>query len=157
MANTPATLAVQCLRSVVINMESMPWSEIQYLPIHYQEHVLPESFIQVTFNLWPKHIRGESTLLPVKTDMIISEVLLLLRQKLTLENELTARLFQNNLPLEDDDVFQTDIGDYDCVFSASCKLPISISRVAEESKRDWRTASDKDVSIYDVLFRRGEG
>ncbi|KAJ7340192.1 hypothetical protein OS493_002923 [Desmophyllum pertusum] len=61
--NTPASLVVQCLRSVVINMESMPRNELQYLPNPYQELFLPDSsFVQTKFNLWPRHVRGEALL-----------------------------------------------------------------------------------------------
>ena len=140
------SLSVQCLRSVAVNMTSMPRSELQYLPNHYQEQFRPESFIQVKFNLWPRHIRGESTILGVKKDMIISEVLLLLRQKLKLGSDLKVNVLKNCIHLEDDDILQTENEDYDCVFS-SCKPLTNISCLAGNPKRDLPTATMKDVSI----------
>ena len=133
-----------------MNMPRMPWSEFQYLPSHYQEYLLPESFNEVKFNLWPRHIRGERTVLAVKKDMVISEVLLLLKHKLKLGSGLKVDLFKNCLQIEDDDILQTENGDYDCVFSSS-RLLTSISCVPEESKRALRTTSHKDVSIRTPL------
>ena len=128
-------------------MESMPCSEFQYIPSHYQDLLLPESFIHVKFNLWPRHIRGESTILAVKKDMIISEVLLLLKQKIKLESDLKVCVFKGCLQMEDDGTLQTENASYDCVF-ASCKLVSNISCLAGESKRDLRASSNKDVSIH---------
>lgn len=147
--NTPASLVVQCLRSVVINMESMPRNEINYLPSPYQELVQPESFVETKFQLWPRYIRVESTTLMTKKDMIVGEILLLLRKKLQLGNDVEVRLFKNCLPLEEDDVIQEENGDYDCVFVPS-KMPTNISDAARIGKsRDViRTVrSNKDVSI----------
>ena len=124
----------------------MPLSELQYLPNHYKEQFQPELFIQVKFHLWPRHIRAESTILAVKKDMIISEVLLLLRQKLKLGSELEVNVFKNCIHMEDDDVLQTENEDYDCVFS-SCKPMTNVSCLAGYPKRDFLTASKKDVSI----------
>lgn len=146
MDHAPASLSVQCLRSVAVNMSSMPRSELQYLPNHYQEQFRPESFIQVKFNLWPRHIRGESTILALKKDMIISEVLLLLRQKLKLGSDLKVDVFKNCTHMEDDDVLQTEDEDYDCVIK-SCKPLTNILCLAGNPKRDLPTATMKDVSI----------
>jgi len=131
-------------------MESMPCSEFQYIPSHYQDLLLPESFIHVKFNLWPRHIRGESTILAVKKDMIISEVLLLLRQKFKLESDLKVCVFKDCLQMEDDDTLQTENADYYCVF-ASCKLVSNISCLAGESKRDLRASSNKDVIVASLV------
>ena len=148
--NTPASLVVQCLRSVVINMESMPRNELQYLPNPYQELFLPDSsFVQTKFNLWPRHVRGGSTTLMVKQDMIISEIQLLLRQKLQLGSDWEVHVFKRSLPLEDDEVFQEEKGGYDCVFTSS-KLPTNISSLAArigKSQEVLSTTSNKDVSI----------
>ena len=149
MENTPASLVVQCLRSVVINMESMPWNELQYLPSPYQELAQPESFVQTKFKLWPRYIRGESTTLMIKKGMIVSEILLLLRQKLELGSDLEVCLFKSCLPLEEHDVIQEGNGDYGCVFVPS-KIPTNISDAAQLGKsRDVirTTQSNKDVSI----------
>ena len=149
MENTPASLVVQCLRSVVINMESMPRNELKYLPSPYQELVQPESFVQAKFKLWPRYIRGESTTVMAKKSMIVSEILLLLRQKLQLGSDSEVCLFKSCLPLEEDDVIQEENGDYGCVFVPS-KMPKNIPGVARIGKsRDvTRTAqSNKDVSI----------
>ena len=137
------SLAVQCLRSVVVNLTSMPSRELQFLPSHYQEHLRSESFTQVKFQLWPRHIRGDSIILAVKKDMIISEVLLLLGQKLKLGSDLKVQVFQNCLHMEDDDLLQTESGDYNCVFS-SCK-PLAQN---SDCKQDLLAASNNDVSIY---------
>ena len=147
--NTPASLVVQCLRSVVINMDSMPRNELQYLPSPYQELVQPESFVETKFQLWPRYIRAESTTLMMKKGMIVSEILLLLRQKLQLGRDLEVRLFKCCLPLEKDDVIQEENGDYGCVFVPS-KMPTHIMDTAQIGKsRDVirKAQSNKDVSI----------
>ena len=134
--NTPVSLTVQCLRSVVVNMGNMRRSDLQYLPNRYHEHLRKESFIEVQFHLWPRSVRGESITLFVKKGVIISEILLLLESKLSLRNNLEVNLFKNCVRLEDDDFLQTDLGSLDCVFS-SCKPMASISPLT----------STKDVSI----------
>ena len=142
--DTPASLVVQCLRSAVLNIASLPGNQIQSLPIQFQEQLAPESFIEVTFNLWPRHVRGERIILAVKNDMIISEVLLLLRRKLKLASHLRVCLFRNCLPAEDDDILETEGVVYDCVFSTWHRVPTSET---VESKQVFPTASNKDVSI----------
>ena len=142
--DTPASLVVQCLRSAVLNIASIPRNQIQSLPIQFQEQLAPESFIEVTFNLWPRYVRGERIILAVKNDMIISEVLLLLRQKLKLASHLRVCLFRNCLPAEDDDILETKGVVYDCVFSTWRRVPTSET---VESKQVFPTASNKDVSI----------
>lgn len=142
--DTPASLVVQCLRSAVLNIASISGNQIQSLPIQFQEQLAPESFIEVTFNLWPRHVRGERIILAVKNDMIISEVLLLLRQKLKLASHLRVYLFRNCLPAEDDDILETEGVVYDCVFSTWHRVPTSET---VESKQVFPTASNKDVSI----------
>ena len=130
-------------------MERMPRIDLQCLPTPYQEVFLPEAVIQTKFKLWPRHFRGESITLMVKKDMIISEILLLLRQKLQLGSDLEMRLFKRCLPLEENDVFQEKNGGYDCVF-ASSKLPTNISSAARIGKSQLvsrTTQSSKDVSI----------
>ena len=156
MENVPASLVVQCLRSVVINMESMPRNELQYLPSPYRELFVPDSFIQAKFNLWPRNVKGENTTIMVKKEMIISEILLLLKHKLKLARDLEVRLFKSSLPLEDDDVFLEENGDYDCVIGSS-KFPTDISSVARFERHHGviRTGSKKDVStatFYSVNF-----
>ena len=134
---TPASLTVQCLRSVVVNMAKMNPSELRYLPNNYREQFCPKSFTEVLFHLWPRNIRGDSIVLAVKKGMIISEVLFLLEGKLKLEREFEFQLFKNCVPLEDDDFLQTDLGSYDCVFS-SCKPLVNVTP----------STSAKDVCIY---------
>lgn len=134
---TPASLTVQCLRSVVVNMAKMNPSELRYLPNNYREQFCPKSFAEVLFHLWPRNIRGDSIVLAVKKGMIISEVLFLLEGKLKLEREFEFQLFKNCVPLEDDDFLQTDLGSYDCVFS-SCKPLVNVTP----------STSAKDVCIY---------
>lgn len=153
MENIPVSLAVQCLRSVVVNLTNVPSRELQYLPNHYQEHFRWEPFIQVKFKLWPRHIRGDNIILAVKKDMVISEVLLLLGQKLKLESDLKVQVFQNCLHMEDDDLLQTESGDYNCVFSL-CKPMDDISHQISDYKQDLRAASNNDVSNYTVSFFR---
>ena len=146
----PASLAVQCLRSAVLNISSIPGNQIMSLPIQYQEQLAPESFIEVIFNLWPRHVRGERTILAVKNHMVISEVLLLLRQKLKLASHLKVCLFRNCLPAEDDDILETKDVVYDCVFSTWRRVPTSET---VKSKQVFPTASNKDVSILCSLIR----
>ena len=133
----PATLTVQCLRSVVVNMAKMNPSELRYLPSNYREQFCPKSFTKVLFHLWPRNIRGDSIVLGVKKGMIISEVLFLLEGKLKLEREFEVQLFKNCVPLEDDDFLQTDLGSYDCVFSSRKPL-VKVTP----------STSAKDVCIY---------
>lgn len=151
MENIPVSLAVQCLRSVVVNLTNVPSRELQYLPNHYREHFRWEAFIQVKFKLWPRHIRGDNIILAVKKDMVISEVLLLLGQKLKLGSDLKVQVFQNCLHMEDDDLLQTESGDYNCVFS-SCKPMAHISH--SDYKQDLRAASNNDVSNYTFFLQR---
>lgn len=134
---TPASLTVQCLRSLVVNMGKINPSQLRYLPNHYREQFRPKSFTEVLFHLWPRNIRGDSIVLAVKKGMIISEVLFLLEGKLKLERELEVQLFKSCVPLEHDDFLQTDLGSYDCVFS-SCKPLINVPP----------STSAKDVCIY---------
>ena len=148
--DTPASLVAQCLRSAVLNIASIPRNQIQSLPIQFQEQLAPESFIEVTFNLWPRHVRGERIILAVKNDMIISEVLLLLRQKLKLASHLRVCFFRNCLPAEDDDILETKGVVYDCVFSTGHRVPTSET---VESMQIFPTASNKDVSILGSLIR----
>lgn len=146
---------MQCLRSVVINIESMPRNDLQYLPTPYQELFLPDNFIETKFKLWPRHLRGESTTLMVKNDMIISEILLLLKQKLRLGSDLEVRVFKRCLYLQEDDAFQEENGGYDCVF-ASSKLPTNIPSAARIGKPQGAlrtTQSNKDVSRYCTAFQ----
>lgn len=85
----------------------------------------------------------------VKKGMIISEILLLLRQKLQLRSDLEMFLFKGCLPFEEDDVVQEENGDYGCVF-VPAKLPTNISSAARIGKSQdviRTTQSNKDVSI----------
>lgn len=143
--NTPVSLTVQCLRSVVVNMGNMRRSDLQYLPNRYHEHLRKESFIEVQFHLWPRSVRGESITLFVKKGMIISEILLLLESKLSLRNNLEVNLFKNCVRLEDDDFLPTDLGSLDCVFS-SCKPMASISPLT----------STKDVIVASLVGSKME-
>lgn len=131
-------------------METMPRNDLQYLPSPYRELFLPEYFIQARFKLWPRHIRGESATLMVKKDMIISEIMLLLRQKLQLRSDEEVRVFTRCLPLEEEDVFQERNGGYDCVF-ASSKLSantVNATQIGKSAQGVSRTTqSNKDVSI----------
>lgn len=89
----------------------------------------------------------------MKKGTIVSEILLLLRQKLQLGSDLEVCLFKSCLPLEEHDVIQEENGDYDCVFNPS-KIPTNISDAARIGKsRDvtLTTHSNKDVSI--AVFR----
>lgn len=85
----------------------------------------------------------------MKKGMIVSEILLLLRQKLQLGSDLEVCLFRSCLPLEEHDVIQEENGDYDCVFVPS-KVQTNISDAVQigESRDVIRTTqSNKDVSI----------
>lgn len=151
--NTPASLVVQCLRSVVINMESLPRNELQYLPSPYQELVQPESFVETKFQLWPRYIRAESTTLMMKKGMIVGEILLLLRQKLQLGRDLEVRLFKSCLSLENDDVIQEENGDYGCVFVQS-KMPTHIldaARIGKSRNVIRKAQSNKDVIVASLV------
>lgn len=144
---TPASLTVQCLRSVVVNMAKMNPSELRYLPNNYREQFCPKSFTEVLFHLWPRNIRGDSIVLAVKKGMIISEVLFLLEGKLKLEREFEFQLFKNCVPLEDDDFLQTDLGSYDCVFS-SCKPLVNVT--PSTSAKDIIVASLVGVKMAEI-------
>ena len=131
-------------------MESMPKNELRYLPSPYQELVQPESFVQTKFKLWPRRIRGEITTVMVKKGMIVSEILLLLRQKLQLGSDLEVWLFKRCLRLEDDDEVQVANGcDYDCVFvpsQLSTNIPCAV-QIGKSRDVIRTTQSNKDVSI----------
>lgn len=152
----PAPLTVQCLRSVVINMERMPKKELQYLPSPYRELFVPDSFIPVKFNLWPRHVfgKGESTILMVKKEMIISEVLLLLRQKLELKSDLDVCLFRRSLPVEEDEVIMDGNVYYDCVVSPS-HSPTAIASAVQLEKHhgNIRAGPNKEVIIASLVGR----
>lgn len=155
----PAPLTVQCLRSVVINMERMPKKELQYLPSPYRELFVPDSFIPVKFNLWPRHVfgKGESTILMVKKEMIISEVLLLLRQKLELKNDLDVCLFRRSLPVEEDEVIMDGNVYYDCVVSPS-HGPTAIASAVQLEKHhgNIRASPNKEVRTRTLRLNKVE-
>ena len=129
----PVPLNVQCLRSVVIGMERIPFSELQLLPQSHQGLFPKDFLVQATFNLWPKNIKGESAVLTIRKGMIICELKILLRQKLKLAHLSKLRVFKHGIRLCDDDTLKEDSDLYDCVIeSDTVSMPLRVSPTLKE-------------------------
>ena len=93
----------------------------------------------------------------VKKEMIISEVLLLLRQKLELKNDLDVCLFRRSLPVEEDEVIMDGNVYYDCVVSPS-HSPTAIASAVQLEKHhgNIRASPNKEVRTRTLRLNKVE-
>ena len=148
----PTPLRLQCLRSVFLNMERIPSKALQCLPSDIRDFFGESSFRRFKLNLWPSYVRGKHAVLSIKRNMIVSELALLVRQKLNLKSWLQTKFYKNHLPLESDDVCGDDDDDdvVDCIITSPwSKEHVTVSLHSGPGRSSL--SSQKQVSLPENL------